>query len=238
MSDHADAHRGDHTGEVMAGLEIVDVETPPGRAAAPPPSHEPAEPAYSAIQAMWDRVNTVRRYEPAPARWEPPRLVEPRSKWVAFPGLVLLALAAAFFCWASAEPFWLSTGHGVSGTVSVTTCDSGGLSQRCLGQFTPAGGGDTMFGVRVAGDPEVERDGAQLDGQVVSERAGTAYVADDAGLRLRAAAGLAMVLACGLGVAFVTGAWRWRGRDRLAAVSLSLGAPVGLWLTTLGVTFW
>lgn len=234
MSDHTDTfrtERPDRSGEVMAGMEIVESELPAAAQAKP-------EAKISAIQQMWDDVDADRPGAAEPGRRRLRLEATPRSKWLALPGTVMLGLLAVFFCWVSAEPFWLSMGHGVQGTVSVSECGSGGPGSGCHGQFTPDHGGDPWFGMRLSGDPDAGQAGAELDARAVSERASVVYVGDDWGLHLRWGMGLAMALACGVGVAAVSGAWRWRGRARVATVGVSLAGPAVLWLIAVAVAYW
>jgi hypothetical protein len=56
------------------------------------------------------------------------------------------ALAGAFFAWVSAEPFWLSVGHGTSGTAAVVASADG-----CRATFV--GSGFTRSTVELAAAP-------------------------------------------------------------------------------------
>jgi hypothetical protein len=143
----------------------------------------------------------------------------PRSPWLAMPALVLLILLAAFLGWVSAEPFWLSVGHGASGTVTVRINDS-----VCRGSFTSAE--FTVSTVEIAGLAGGGcRPGAVLPARMVSAGGAGAYVASDRGLLLRWGVGFAAVLACGCALAWVLGAHRFSGWRRLIATAASLATP-------------
>jgi hypothetical protein len=143
----------------------------------------------------------------------------PRSPWLAMPALVLLMLLAAFLGWVSAEPFWLSVGHGASGTVTVRTNGS-----VCWGSFTSAE--FTVSTVEIAGLAGGGcRPGSAHPARMVSAGATGAYVASDRGLLLRWGVGFAAVLACGFALAWVLGAYRFSGWRRLIATAASLGTP-------------
>jgi len=157
----------------------------------------------------------------------------PRRPSVGLAGMVLLSLLAAFFAWVSAEPLWLAVGHGDRGTATVTRCAGTGVGQRCVGEFTAAGGEFTVAGVAMLGLAEDQRTaGATMTARMVSADGRSAYADDRAGLHLRWAVGLLLVLACGLGIAVTTGAGRLDSRAaRIGAVATSLAAPL---LITLG----
>ncbi len=167
-----------------------------------------------------------RRYPGPPGRTirspRPPR--QPRSPWVALPGLLVLAVLAAFFGWVSAEPLWLTVGHGHTGTVTV---QAAGVD--CRGAFVADGGAFTVSSVDVAGlAPADCRPGAAHVARMVSADANYAYAVSSHGLIMRWAVGLILVLLCGLLIAWITGAFRFTGWRRPAAALLSVGVPVGL----------
>ena len=227
----------------MAGLEIVDAdeaedgtpqETEPEPEPIPeqPPAPDPTvEHALAPIQKMWDGTET-RSAPPAPAAAAP---VEkpPRRLFLALPGLLVLAIVAAFASWVTAAPLWLTLGAGVEGTVTVKTCDAAG----CRGVFVPEGEDHSIAGVRVTGDDRAKQAGASHTARITSADAGTAYVGGPGGLWWRVGAGLAVLIGCGFAVAAITGAWRWHGRARALAVSTSLAAPLALFLVVFAVSW-
>ena len=184
----------------------------------------------------WDELGSPRPVSAvAPRR---PRVVKPlRRPVVALPALVVLALLAAFFAWVSAGPFWLSLGHQVTGTMTVSRCDPTGVVRQCEGRFQPADGTGATGGVRVTGDTSRVRAGASVVARAVPGEPATAYVGGEAGLFLRWILGLALVLACGFAGAAVTGAWRWQGPERVATVLACLAGPVLLWISALAGTW-
>jgi len=145
----------------------------------------------------------------------------PRSWLVlALPFLLLLALAGAFFAWVSAEPFWLSVGHGEAGTAVVVASANG-----CRATFV--GPTATKSTVELAGASSCAV-GASMPARMVSSSADRAYVVGGPGLVLRWAIGYALVALCGLLVACVIGIRPHRGWPRVAAVTTSLGAPLAV----------
>jgi hypothetical protein len=159
----------------------------------------------------------------------PPR--DPRSPWLALPGLLLLLSAAGFFGWVSAEPFWLSVGHGQLGRVTVAAGTTG-----CQGSFT--GPGYTLSTVDIDGLSTVEcRPGTARPARVVSRQASHAYATSDRGLVLRWVIGFGLVGLSGLLIGWVIGAWRLEGWRRLVAAGLSLAAPLALLAALLAVTY-
>lgn len=138
--------------------------------------------------------------------------------------LVVLGLVAAFFGWFSAEPLWLTLGHGVSGTATVVDCTVHGIPARCA-DFTPASGAYPPTRVTLLGLGKVST-GQRVVARMVSARGWQAYAGDRAGLYLRWIPGLAVVLLCGIGIAWGTGATRLPGRRRILVVLASVAGPV------------
>lgn len=163
----------------------------------------------------------------------------PRRPAVGLAALLVLALLTAFLAWVSAEPLWLALGHQRPGTATVIRCAGEGYGQGCVGVFTSADGAFTVEEVRLLGLDAADRhSGAVVAARMVSADGRGAYAADEAGLHLRWAIGLALVLACGLGIALTTGATRLPGRRaRGAAVALSLAAPLLLFAGFLAASF-
>ncbi|HZE38219.1 MAG TPA: hypothetical protein VE172_05350 [Stackebrandtia sp.] len=227
MSDNSGTSRPEHTGELMAGLEIVGAPAPPPR---PPEVEETREHALEPIREMWRGAESRTAPAPPPAVVAPPSEPdEPRSLLVALPGLIILAALAAFFAWTGAEATVMAAGHSSDGVIVVHEC-AGGAAPRCVGTFQPPGHAEPLPGLRVIGDETAKHPHAAVPARIASSHAATAYVGGTGGLWWRAGLGLVALLACGFGIAAVTGAWRWRGRARSAAVLSSLAAPLALWL--------
>jgi len=190
-------------------------------------------PMVRRIRAAWEGDT-----EPPPDRKAPPREPkEPRPPTVVLPLLILFIGVAAFFSWVSAEPFLISIGHHVTGTVTVNECHAEGFAPRCQGKFVPDSGGDSQPAMRITGDTTVERPGETVAAQAVSYDSTSVYIGDDFGLGLRWGLGLAMVVGCGFAIAWISGAWRFAGRARLAAVAASMAAPLLIWLGALALTW-
>lgn len=158
---------------------------------------------------------------------KPPK--PPRQPAAGLLSIVVLSLLAAFFSWVSAEPLWLAFGQGETGTATVTRCTGSGVQQHCVGTFTAEDGAFTSEHVRLLGvEDEHRADGTQLQALMVDSHADTAYV--DSGtqlLHLRWAIGLGLVLLCGLGLVWGTGALRLTDRRaRWTATLTALGAPM------------
>ncbi|RIV39513.1 hypothetical protein D2L64_08575 [Micromonospora radicis] len=193
-------------------------------------------------EVHWDGT-PVRQEDPARGswRWRPTWPVRRRRERANHPPdplsglatLVGLSLAAAFFAWVSAGPFWLAVGHANTGTVVLTECTGSGLSQRCRGIFTATGEQFRTHGVRVSGVTERQATaGTVLPARVTGPEAATAYADRGVSAHLRWSLGLLGVLGCAAGIARWTGATRLPGaRARRWAVTAALGGPL---LTTLG----
>jgi hypothetical protein len=193
---------GDETAEQPA---VVDEQPPVETQAAveAPPSGEPVR-----------RVGKPK----APRRTKPAR--PPVS---GLTGVLVLALLAGFFAWVSAEPLLLALGHGDRGTATVTRCTGKGIERRCIGTFD--GRAYRVDRVAVAGLPEAARQaGSTVEARIASRTGRAAYAADaDPWWAL----GIGLVLLCGLGIAWITGASRLaHRRARLGAYATSLLAPI------------
>jgi hypothetical protein len=154
--------------------------------------------------------------------------------------LLVLGLAAMFFAWVSAGPFWLAVGHGDRGTATVTRCTGDGVAQRCVGQFTAARGTFTAPDVALMGVAADQRgEGAVVPARMVDRKARQAYVGSaPLLLHLRWALGVLLVLLCGLGIAALTGARRLETPTaRRGAVLLSLAGPLALLAGFLAITY-
>ncbi|MFK3984606.1 hypothetical protein ACI2K4_30065 [Micromonospora sp. NPDC050397] len=166
---------------------------------------------------------------------KPPRRVAP-----GLAGLVLLALLASFFAWVSVEPLWLAFGHGDLGTATVIDCTGQGLNQRCRGEFVSADGRFSAEGVRLAGVPAEEQlEQWQLTARMIDAESDTAYVGAGTGpLHLRWILGLTLVLLCGVGIVWSTGAVRLPDRStRRGAVIVGLAGPLVITVGFLAASF-
>ncbi|MFI6760308.1 hypothetical protein ACIBF5_14340 [Micromonospora sp. NPDC050417] len=171
----------------------------------------------------------------------PPRLPKPpRRPASGLAGLVLLALLASFFAWVSVEPLWLAFGHGDLGTATVIDCTGEGINQRCRGEFVSADGKFSAEGIRLAGVPaEDELESWQLTARMIDADSSTAYVGTGTGsLHLRWVLGLGLVVLCGVGIVWATGAVRLPNRSaRRGAVLIGLAGPLAITAGFLAATF-
>lgn len=160
------------------------------------------------------------------------RIKDPRSPLVGLVALILFAFIATFFAWFSAGPLWLSLGHSHRGLATVANCPVAGIDKRCA-EFVAEG---NRFSARVTllgPNGERARQGSIIPAEMVSSSATTAYAGDRSSLYLRWIPGLAMVLLCGLGIAWATGAFRMTSpRARTVALIASVGGPI---LITVGM---
>ena len=179
-------------------------------------------------------------HTPSPPRlragrpWRPRK--DARRPWLALPALVLLAFAAAFFAWVSADPFWIAVGHGERGTATViaATRNAAGAAQ-CQASFIADGDAFAVSKVALTGVGDTAcTAGNRLPAQMVSAQATRAYTLDGPSLSLRWATGLGLVILCALTILWVTGATRFTGWRRTTSVALSLGGPL---LVTAGILF-
>lgn len=227
MNDRDDAHHVPAQAPIVANPESIG----------PHPDYDAQADgaALEQLHAVWDTRNTQVVTEPEATDRD--RDVEGHGSWrslvIAMVSLIVFGLIAAFFAWVSAAPFWLTVGHDVVGTVTVDSCHESQFAPRCTGTFEPGDGAEPVHGVRVTGDAAAKQDGATLSARATSATATSVYVGEQAGLWLRWAIPFGIIVGCGVAIAALTGAWRWRGRERLLAVSASLGGPVLLWLGAL-----
>jgi hypothetical protein len=152
-----------------------------------------------------------------------------RPPIAAMSSLIALGLLAAFFAWVSAEPFWLAMGHGDTGTATVTTCTSSGVTQHCVGQFAAGDGSFTIARVTLLGvGPGHRVPGTTSLARMVSPDSPRAYLGDTTPLlQVRWLLGFILVLFCGYVIAGVTGARRLpSARARRGAILASLGGPL------------
>lgn len=203
---------------------------------------------------FWPPIEEV-HWDGTPIREEPPRErssgadpTRPRRAGRA-PGppdpprglavLLVLSLAAAFFAWVSAGPFWVAVGHATPGTVVVVDCTGGGLGQRCRGIFAAAQGRYVAHGVRVSGVPAGRTaPGSAFPARMTGPDGGTAYADGSVGGHLRWLLGLLAVAGCAAGIARWTGAIRladpWHRRWAVAAAAagpalITVGFLVAAW---------
>lgn len=161
-----------------------------------------------------------------------------RRPWLTLPALVLLALATSFFAWVAAEPFWLAMGHGHPGTVAVERDQGEGLAHRCRGRFVAAGEAFEVARVSITGLPDARcATGTSVPATMVSPRGRQAYTAGEDGLGLRWGLGFGLVGVCALLTVWVSGATRFTGRRRVAAVGLAVAAPLLLSVGIVAATF-
>jgi hypothetical protein len=210
------------------------------------PRHRP--PAVTTVTPVWepqdDRpewpTRTLRAMRPArrPASGGAPgpkkrRTRAPRHPLPGLIALVLLGLLAAFFAWFSAEPLWLSLGHGTAGVAKVGTCQTHGITRRCA-DFTAERDGFVAGKVALLGAGPV-RPGGTVQARMVSATGSAAYTGSSVWRWLPSLLG---VLACGFGIAWLTGAYRLPGRRRrLIAVGLSLAGPLALLTGMLAISW-
>jgi hypothetical protein len=196
----------------------------------PEPAHDDA--AWPAPKLRAGRLpRTVIPGRPRqPGRYRPTR--RPGAGLVA---LLALGLLAVFFAWVSAEPVWLAVGHGSRGTATVASCTVHGIAKRCA-DFTADGGTFTAAHVTLLGTGPVPPPvGGKLPARMVSATGTGAYVGS---VRLRIGLGLLGVLLCGLGIGWLTGAFRLpTRRGRLVALGYSLAGPFALTGVVLAATW-
>jgi hypothetical protein len=215
------------------GAESPDTPDGPAPAEAETPEPEPEPATLPVVVAMATRHRA--RPLPRVPRVRPPRVRPSRNTrppHTGLAGLILIASISAFLAWVSAEPLWFAIGHAETGTATVTRCTGSGVNRRCTGTF--AARDFTRAAVPVMGDAPAP--GRTATARMTSERGTRAYLGAGAGRR--AAVGLALLVLCGFGIAWVTGARRLpTGRGRLVATALSFAGPFLLLAGMLGVTF-
>lgn len=178
-----------------------------------------------------------RRFRPMVATGgrRPPK--HPRKPALGLTGLLFFALVSAFLSWYAAGPIWLSLGHGQPGVATVVSCPVNGLSRRCA-DFVAE---DNAFTARVALLGPVgtrQAVGTRLPAQMVNADASTAYVGDGTSLYRRWGPSVALLVLCGFGIAWATGASRLpRTSARWTARLASLIAPALLLAGMLAATY-
>ena len=221
--------------------------------------HRPA-PATTEVLPLWPANATaahkprhteearIEEWPPAQLRATPPTRVgtpppaprkirQPRRPAAGLSALLLLGLLAAFLGWTSAEPFWLAVGHAEAGTATVQRCVGGGVLRRCAVTFD--GRSFTAENATLAaGSARTMVEGTKLSARMVNAHARMAYAGSRDGLGFRLGIGLALILLCGVAIAWLGGARRLAGRSaRLGATLLSLAAPLVLFAGLLAATY-
>jgi hypothetical protein len=172
---------------------------------------------------------------PTPPRRK--RIKDPRSPAVGLVALVLFAFIATFFAWFSAGPLWLTLGHGRQGVATVANCPVAGINKRCA-EFTATDASFSATVTLLGPASQHARSGSRLPARMVSDTASTAYAGDAMSLYLRWGPGLAIVLLCGLGIAWSTGSFRLPNRRaRVVTVLGSVLAPIGLIIGMLAAAY-
>lgn len=146
-------------------------------------------------------------------------------------GLLVFAMLGGFFGWVSADPAWLAIGHGRQATATVAECTGQGIGRKCMA--TLAGPALPAAAVRVVGAQV--KTGQRVPVQVVNASSTVAYAGPGGALVLRAVLGLVLVLACGAGTAWATGAARLP--YRVLTVPASAAVPLLLALGLLAAAF-
>jgi hypothetical protein len=182
---------------------------------------------------LWPAVPAQRTATEPPIGRPPRRRKPPRGPWLGLPCLVVLTLAAAFLAWVSAEPFWLAVGHGHVGTATALAPAPG---SGCRASFTASGGAFHVSKVDLAGT-RLCTEGTTMTARMVSDRSAHAYVTNRSGLRLRWTVGFGLVLLCGLGIMWSSGALRLRGWRRTTSVGLSFAGPVAIALVLVAAAY-
>jgi hypothetical protein len=169
----------------------------------------------------------VRRQRPPVKPAKPHRhRKQPRRPAVGLPALLVFALAAAFFAWVSATPLLLTTGHGSTGVATVATCSVHGIDRQCA-EFVAADHSFTSDVTLLGLASGHLVAGQKVDAQMVSRGSSLAYVGDRTDLYLRWIPGLVLLVLCGLGIAWATGALRLiGGRAKALGVLGSIGGPI------------
>jgi hypothetical protein len=156
-----------------------------------------------------------------------------RHPVVGLASLLIFTFVAAFLAWYAAGPLWLSLGHGKTGTATVVSCPVDGLNRRCA-DFVAS---DNSFTTRVAllGPRRAPQFGDTVSAQMVSRDGSAAY---SGSLYARWVPSVLLLLLCGLGIAWSTGASRLpRRAARVTAWSISLLAPLLLLVGFVAATY-
>src|SRR2546423_594807 len=151
---------------------------PPVAPPLPPPpavAEPPAVAALAAEDTQWpaQKLRAGRLPRAVVRARNPRRVRQPRRPFPALVALLVLGLLAVFLAWVSAEPLWLSVGHGTRGTATVTTCHVHGLATRCA-DFTADGGTFLAQRVTLLGTGPV-RPGTKVPARMVTATGSAGY---------------------------------------------------------------
>jgi hypothetical protein len=192
----------------------------------PAPLTEPVWPAHVT------RVHYGHRGDTPLPTVRPRKAKDPRSPAVGLVALLVFAFVATFFAWFSAGPLWLSLGHSHVGKATVADCPVAGINKRC-GEFVASDNAFTAQVTLLGPTAEAASKGTTIRAEMVSKSSTIAYAGDPSSLYLRWISGLTIVLLCGFGIAWSTGAFRLGGRRaRAVAFLASVGGPI---LITVGM---
>ena len=148
--------------------------------------------------------------------------------------LLVFALLAAFFAYTAAEPTWLALGHATRGTATVVRCQDAGVFRRCDADFV-SGRFEATDAALIGAD---RVPGATVPARMVGAHGRIAYAGSNRSLLLHGLVGLVLVLLCGLGIAWATGAGRLGSRrTRNVARLLSVGLPLLIATGVLAATY-
>jgi hypothetical protein len=215
--------------------------TPSPRPAPARPSRRAAAPTDGA--ALHDMFSDDDLFANRPRRTARPRPIarsrpkETRRPALGLPVLLVFALAAAFFAWVSATPLWLAVGHGNRGTATVASCNVHGIDRSCA-DFTAADHSFTTVVTLLGPAADHVKAGQKVSATVVSRESSLAYAGGARDYALRWVPGVVLLLLCGLGIAWATGALRLGNRRaRRWAVAGSIAGPMLLLAGMLAYTW-
>jgi hypothetical protein len=150
----------------------------------------------------------------------------PRRPAFGLPLLLVFALAAAFFAWVSATPLLLTAGHGSRGVATVATCSVHGIDRSCA-EFVAADKGFSAAVTLLGPGSTHAKAGQKIDAQMVSRGSSLAYAGNNTDLLLHWIPGVVLIVLCGFGIAWATGALRLADRrTRSLALIGSFGGPI------------
>jgi hypothetical protein len=232
------------SGTTAQAVPIAAVAFPPAEPAELAAPEEPAPPAQAGPGRLEEPDDPPfwTPYHPSwpvlPVREPRRRRRPPRRPALGLVALVVLALVATFVAWVTAEPLWLTVGHREPGTATVTRCSVEDAPYECV-TFTAASGRYVTEDVTLLGTAQGQlRQGTTVPAEMVSPRGDRAYAIDRVGLRLRTGVGLALILLCGLGIAWATGATRLDDQGvRRRAYLACVAAPLLVLLAFLAVSW-
>lgn len=228
--DDPDSH-ADRLAAEREAMELVAAQAAP---AAPPaigrvPVQTRSAPEPAADPAFGDLVPWLLHPDDAPKRV---RRHGTRGPALGLTATIALTLAAAFFGWVSAQPFWLAVGLGHTGTATIASCDRD-LDSRCIGSFIADDGKFVTQTVRLSGVPDkLRRPDASMTARILHEDSEWAYVGS-LGMRWKIGV-LAALLCCGM-VPVATGVRRMRNTSRGGRATLWVLGVVGPMIVTIGV---